>query len=168
MPFTSTLRIINGGLHAGRPKKGDQIIVTFAAPPSPSAFCNAWSSTSSPLLSDPNVVVVGKQPPTGNDTITVTDAADCTGGFHFGKIDLGQRGYFTANATFGGNVAGCTSAKVAGCSTIHWDGHNTLTITLGVDSTVQPMQIAPSIAVYTPDPGLGVAGTISSAKEEHF
>jgi putative nucleotidyltransferase with HDIG domain len=167
-PIASSLEITNGGGAAGRPQKGDQIIVTFSPAPSASAFCSAWSASSSPDLSDSNMVVVGSMPSSGDDTITVTDSADCTGGFHFGSIDLGQSGYFNSNVTFGGNVMGCKNGKTTGCSTIHWDGQDTLTITLGRESSTQSTQTATSVAVYTPDPALGVSGTISSAKEENF
>ena len=98
----------------------------------------------------------------------MTDTADCSGGFHFGTVDLGQRGYFTGTATFGGAAVSCKGAKTSACSTIHWDGRNTLTVTFGTASAVAPVQVAPSIAIYTPDPALGVTGTISSSKEENF
>jgi putative nucleotidyltransferase with HDIG domain len=167
-PIASSLEITNGGGLAGRPQKGDQIVVTFSPAPSANAFCSAWSASSSPDLSDSNVVVVGNMPSSGDDTITVTDSGDCTGGFHFGSIDLGQSGYFNSNVTFGGNVMGCKNGKTTGCSTIHWDGQDTLTITLGRESSTQSIQTATSVAVYTPDPALGLSGTISSAKEENF
>jgi hypothetical protein len=167
-PIAPSLQITNGGARAGRPQPGDQIIVTFSPAPSANAFCSAWSASSSPDLSDSNVVVVGSMPSSGDDIITVTDSADCTGGFHFGSIDLGQSGYFNSNVTFGGNMAGCKNGKTADCSTIHWDGQDTLTITLGKESSTQSTQTAPSVAVYNPDPALGLSGTISSANEENF
>jgi hypothetical protein len=43
-----------------------------------------------------------------------------------------------------------------------------LTITLGPASFPQPTETAPSVAVYTPAPALGLPGTISSAYEENF
>jgi len=167
-PVAPSLRILNGGGQAGRPKKGDQIVVTFVPPPTPGAFCSSWSSSSYPDLSDSNVVVRGSHPSSGDDSVTVTDAADCAGGFHFGTIDLGQSGYFAKSVSFGGIASGCKNAKVVACSTIHWDGKNTLTITLGKASSAQPGLTAPSVAVYTPDPVLGVPGSIGSVKEEHF
>jgi hypothetical protein len=167
-PVASSLRIVNGGGKPGRAQGGDQIIVTFSPAPSPASFCSAWSASSSPDLDDPSVVVQGTEPSSGDDTISVTDTGDCAGGFHFGSIDLGQRGYFNGNAAFGGSGGGCRSARTTGCSTIHWDGQNTLTITLGKESSVQPMQTRPSALVYTPDPTLGFSGTISSGSEENF
>jgi hypothetical protein len=166
-PIASSLTL-SQGKHLGRAQMGDQIVIIFSPVPSPNAMCSAWSATSSPDLVDPNVVVQGNEPATGDDTMTVSDTFDCTGGFHFGTIDLGQRGYFTKDATFGGSVAGCSASKTTSCSTIHWDGHNTLTITLGKPSAVQPSQTAASVAVYTPDPTLGLPGPISSAKEQNF
>ena len=167
-PFASSLRIVNGAGKAGRPARGDQIIVTFVAPPSPSAFCSVWSSTSSPDLRDSNVVVEGNQGASGDDTVTVTDGADCSGGLHFGTIDLGQNGYFNGNDSFGGAVQGCKNGNTGGCSTVQWDGRNTLTITLGKESGVQLTQISPSVAVFVPDPALGLSGPIISGKEENF
>ena len=168
-PVAASLTIINGGAQAGRPQQGDQIIVTFSPPPSPSAFCSAWSASSFPDLADPNVVVQGTQPASGDDTLTLTDATDCSGGLHFGTIDLGQRGYFTNSVSFGGSSVLCNGLlNISGCSQIHWDGQNTLTITLGTESSGQPTQAAPSVAVYTPDPALGLSGTISSMSEENF
>ena len=164
--------IRNGSGQAGRPDQGDQIIVTFSPAPSPSALCGAWSSTSSPDLIDPSVVVQGTQPSSGDYTVTVTDSTDCSGGFHFGTIDLGQRGYFAGTATFGGLITGggphCNPGQTAACSRIHWNGQNTLTITLGLESSGQPTQFAPSVAVFTPDPALGLTGTIPTVNEEHF
>jgi len=168
MPAASSLTIVNGGSKQGQAQRSDQIILTFSPAPSPTSFCAAWSSASSPDLVDSNVVIQGIHPTSGDDTLTVTDAADCSGGFHFGTIDLGQSGYFNSNASFGGNVTGCKNGKTTACSTIHWDGHNTLTITLGKSSSAQPIQAAPSVAVYTPDPALGLPGPISSVKEENF
>ena len=167
-PVPSSLNIVNGGSQAGRAQRGDQIIVTFSPVPSPSAICAAWSATSYPDLADPNVVVHGVEPLSGDDTVTVTGSADCNGKFHFGTIDLGQRGYFNAAASFGGNVAGCSSGITTGCSTIHWDGRNTLTITLGAANSIQPTQLSASVAVYNPAPALGLFGTISSVAGENF
>ncbi len=99
---------------------------------------------------------------------SVVDSSDCKTGFHFGTIDLGQTGYVNGTANFGGGASGCSGNTSTGCTTIHWDGHNTLTITLGQENTGQPTQGAPSVAVYTPDPSLGLSGTISSVKEENF
>jgi putative nucleotidyltransferase with HDIG domain len=167
-PRAPSLNLINGGTQAGRAERGDQIVVTFSPAPSPAALCSAWGTASYPDLGGPNVVVHGTQPSAGNDTVTVSDPTDCKGGFHFGSIDMGQRGYFTGSVTFGGNIPGCTNGATTGCSTIHWDGQNTLTITLGSESSVQPTQSAPSVAVYTPAHSLGTSSTISSASRENF
>ena len=142
--------------------------MTFSPAPSPSAFCAAWSTTSFPDLVGSNVVVHGTQTNSGDDLVTVTDTADCNGKFHFGSIDLGQAGYFTTNASFGGNVTGCNNGATTGCSTIHWDGKNTLTITLGWANTTQPTQTIPSVAVYSPTSALGFERTIASVLAENF
>ncbi len=167
-PLAPALSLTNGATLAGRAQRGDQIIVTFSPAPAPSSLCAAWSTTAYPDLDDSNVVVSGTQAPSGDDSISVTDTADCSGGFHFGTIDLGQAGYFNGNASFGGNVSGCKNGKTTGCSTIHWDGKNTLTITLGTASSAQTTQTTPSVAVYYPATALDLTGTISSAKEENF
>ena len=102
---------------------------------------------------------------------SVADSSDCATGFHFGTIDLGQSGYVNNSVTFGGGSgggSGCNNSASTGCSTIHWDGHNTLTVTLGNESSGQPTHAAPSIVIYTPDAALGLSGTLSSAKEENF
>ena len=166
-PVAATITF-SGGTHAGRAQEGDEIVVTFSPAPAASALCSAWSPTSSPDLVDANVDVQGTEPSSGDDTFTVTDTADCNGGFHFGTIDMGQRGYFNAGATFGGDIQGCKGAKTSTCSTIHWDGHNTLTITLGKPLSVQPTQANPSVVVYSPDPALGLPAAISGAEEVNF
>jgi hypothetical protein len=164
-----TLTIVNGGGQIGRPDQGDQVIVTFSPVPALSSLCSAWSSTSYPTLDSPNVVVTGTEPASGDDTLTVSDPSDCSGGLHFGNIDLGQRGYFSGTATFGGFSLTCMFIVfTSGCSSVQWNGVNTLTITLGQESSGQPTQGAQSVAVYTPDPALGLSGTISSVKEENF
>jgi hypothetical protein len=167
-PIAPALNIINGGSLAGRAQKGDQIIVTFSPAPAPSSFCAAWSATSFPDLDDSKVVVHGIPSSSGDDTVTVTDSVDCNGGFHFGTIDLGQAGYFDSDVTFGGNLTGCKNGKTTGCSTIHWDGQNTLTITLGTVSSAQTTQPARSIAVYEPAPALGLSAPIYSVDQENF
>jgi hypothetical protein len=86
---------------------------------------------------------------------SVSDSSGCAGGFHFGSIDLGQGGYFNGTVTFAN-------------SSIQWNGANTLTITLGPASLGDPTQNASSVAVYTPDAGLGFTGTISSPNQKHF
>jgi hypothetical protein len=166
-PLAPSLTIVNGGTTPGRAQFGDQVIVTFSPAPSPSAFCGTWTDTSYPDLADPNVIVEGTQPSSGHDTLSVTDTADCNGGFQFGTIDLGQRGYFTDTTTFGGSGFSCQTGKTTGCSTIHWDGQNTLTITLGKVNSGQLTRTVPSVAVYLPAPSLGLS-TIASVKEENF
>jgi hypothetical protein len=140
--------------------------VTFSPAPSATALCASWNNISHPDLQDSGVVVHGTEATSGDDIVTVTDA-DCKGGFHFGNIDLGQAGYFSGIASFGGNVAGCKDGTTTACSTILWDGR-TLTITLGAASSSQPIQPLPSVAVYTPAGALGLSSSISSVLEEQF
>ena len=152
----SSLTDVDGNGVPGQIETGDKIVVVFNTPPSPSAFCSAWSASSYPTLSGSAVTVVG-QPTVGDNVIaSINDAVDCVGGFHFGSIDLGQTGYFSTIVTFSG-------------STISWNGINTLTITLGTPNWTGPTTVStPSVAVYTPDPALGVSGTISSADVPQF
>jgi len=166
-PLAPTLNIVNGGALAGSADGGDQVIVLFSPAPSPSALCAGWTATSYPDLDSANVVVHGTEPSSGDDTLAVTDTKDCKGGFHFGTIDLGQRGYFTGSTSFGGNIAGCGSGDTIGCSIIHFDGR-TLTITLGTASSEQPVQTVPSVAVYSPAQSLGSLSDISNIDEENF
>jgi hypothetical protein len=152
----SSLTDVDGNGVPGQIETGDKIVVVFNTPPAPSAFCSSWSQSSDPTLSGSAVTVVGE--PTGGDNViaSVNDAADCPGGFHFGSIDLGQTGYFSTPVTFSG-------------STISWNGINTLTITLGTPNYGGPTTVStPSVAVYTPDPALGLSGTISSSLEVQF
>ena len=150
----SALTIANGSGIAGRADMGDRIVVTYATPPTPSLFCSSWSTLSYPDLTGGTVVVTGGTT-SGNNVISLVSAPSCLGGFHFGSIDLGQTGFFNQSTTFPN-------------SAVHWDGANTLTITLGPPGPGTPTQNAPSTAVYTPDPALGVSGTISSANGVQF
>jgi hypothetical protein len=88
------------------------------------------------------------------DSFAVFDTA-CQGEFNFGWIDLGQLGYCTGTVQF-------TDA------TIHWDGVNTLTITLGSPGGATTAVSAPSVATYNPASALGFPGTISSLSVEQF
>ncbi|HEY7948758.1 MAG TPA: HD domain-containing phosphohydrolase, partial [Acidimicrobiales bacterium] len=169
-PVTGSLTIRDGNGQPGRAGQNDQIIVTLSPAPALSAFCSAWSASSYPDLARPNIQVNIDQPaPGSNDMVaSIVDSSDCKTGFHFGTIDLGQAGYVNGSATFGGGNSQCTANLFSGCTSIHWDGHNTLTITLGQPSTGQPTQASLSTAVYTPDPALNLSGTIRSATEENF
>jgi putative nucleotidyltransferase with HDIG domain len=151
----SSMTITDGSGVPGQADQGAQITIVYATPPSPSAFCSAWSSTSYPALTGPWVTVTG-EPTLGDNFISVNDPVDCVGGFHFGSIDLGQTGFFNVIVTFSN-------------STISWNGVNTLTITLGSPNWGgPPTQLAPSVAVYTPDPALGIVGTIDTTDETQF
>ncbi len=171
------LTIRNGPGNAGRPDEGDVITITFSTPPRSTAFCSSWSpNPARSVLDGPDAVVTGTQlAGPSDDMLTVSDS-DCPGGFHFGSIDLGQRGYFNGgHVTFGGTINNgpdhCNFFKpptAPGCSEIIWNGSNTLTVTLGQESNGQPSNGNPSVAVYTPAAILGVGGTISSVREEQF
>ena len=143
------MTILNGSGVSARADQGDQIVVKYSTPPTPGAFCSAWSGGSYPTLTA--AVVTGEKVRGKSNMITsITDPADCSvGGFHFGRIDLGQKGYFKGTVTF----ANCT---------IRWNGADTLTITLGAPSVVNPKNRTPSASIYTPDPVIGLSGQIGS------
>jgi hypothetical protein len=167
--IAGSLAIDNGSGTTGRADQGDTIVVTYTTPPALSDVCSGWTSSSYPELSGSSVVVTATENAGGDGMIaSVSDSSGCAGGFHFGSIDLGQGGYFNGTVTFGGASLGCLFIISASCSSIQWNGTNTLTITLGAASAGNPTQNATSVAVYTPDPTLGYTGTLSSPKEKHF
>jgi hypothetical protein len=149
----SALRIVNGTGTSGKPDQGDQIIVTYSTPPPASSFCNLWTASSHPDLSGSNVYAAIQAQSTF-DSFAVFDTA-CAGDFNFGWIDLGQLGYCSGTVDF-------TAA------TIHWDGNNTLTITLGSPNGATSVVSASSVATYTPAAALGLSGTITSPSEVQF
>jgi putative nucleotidyltransferase with HDIG domain len=150
----SALRIVNGTGTRGKPDQGDQVIVTYSTPPAASSFCSLWTASSHPDLSGSDVYAAVQAQPSGFDSFAVFDTA-CEGAFNFGWIDLGQLGYCTGTVEFTD-------------STIHWDGINTLTITLGSPDGATSVVSAPSVATYNPTSALGISGTISSPSEEQF
>jgi len=149
----SALRIVNGTGTPGKPDLGDQVIVTYSTPPAASSFCSLWTTSSHPDLSGSNVYAA-IEAYASFDSFAVFDTA-CAGNFNFGWINLGQLGYCTGTVEF-------TDA------TIHWDGANTLTITLGSPDSGTSVVSAPSIATYNPAPALGFSGTINSPSEVQF
>jgi hypothetical protein len=153
----SALHIVNSAGTAGRADLGDEVVVTYSAPPAANRFCSSWSASSHPDLAGANVYAAAQQQASGEDTFAVFDNAlsDCGGVFNFGWIDLGQGGYLTGTVIF-------TDSR------IHWDGVNTLTITLGTPDMAVQTQTTPSVAVYHPDAALGISGTISSPDEIQF
>jgi len=169
-PPIGSMTIVNGGAQSGRAEQGDQIVISFFPAPPLGNLCSAWNGASYPDLTGPNVKLGMDQSGAGDSEVSgITDTSDCASGFHFGTIDLGQSGYAVGSTTFGGGAGGqCTGSVSTGCTRVHWDGHNTLTITLGRENKSLPVQAAPSIAVFSPDPALGPVGTISTANEEHF
>ena len=153
-----SLALVNApGNVAGEADQGDQVIVTYSTPPSPSSFCSSWTATSYPDLTGANVYAALQQQVSGDDTFSVFDNApsDCGGTFNFGVVDLGQGGY-------------CIGTVIFSDSTIHWDGANTLTITLGEPVGITAVQTSPSVATYEPALALGLSGTISSLEEVQF
>ena len=157
--IAGSLAIDNGSGNTGRADQGDTIVVTYTTPPALSRFCSGWTSSSYPELSGSGVVVTATENAGGDGMIaSVSDSSGCTGGFHFGSIDLGQGGYFNGTVTFGGASLGCVLIINASCSSIQWNGSNTLTITLGAASVGDPTQNATSVACLYARPGIGLYG----------
>ncbi len=164
-----SLALVNSGGAPGRADQGDTIVVVFAQPVAASSLCSSWTASSHPDLGGANVTIDATHPAAGDDEITgVFDPSACPGGFHFGTVDLGQSGFFSTSVTFGGSGPQCTGSVTSGCSTIHWDGANTLTITLGKPSGTDHADATPVVATYTPDPALGVATPLRSAPAVQF
>ena len=131
--------------------------MTYTTPPALSTFCSGWTSSSTQTLSGSGVVVTATENAGGDGMIaSVSDSSGCAGGFHFGSIDLGQGGYFNGTVTFGGTSVGCFLIINASCSSIQWNGANTLTITLGAASAGNPTQKAPRRRRLYARSGLGL------------
>lgn len=166
---TGSLTLPNAAGAAGRADQGDTIVVVFPKPVAASALCSGWTSSSHPDLGGANVSIVALHPPSGDDQISaVQDSTDCASGFHFGTIDLGQSGFFNTTVTFGGSGPQCAGTATSGCSTIHWDGVNTLSIALGKPSGSDHADTNPSVASFMPDPALGLPGPILTSSSVQF
>ena len=163
-PYVSAFAVVNGGGIAGRATQGDQMVVTFSDPITPSTLCSSWSGSGDQVLNADNQVTVRVNDVAGGDTLTVT-ATGCT--FNVGSVALGSTAYTTANATFGG--AG------AARSTVTWTAATrTLTVTLGATASTSLGTVASSTAVYTPSTavvstgGLALGGTFSTGPVQQF
>jgi hypothetical protein len=163
-PYVSAFALVNGGGIAGRASQGDQMVVTFSDPITPSTLCSSWSGSGDQVLNGDNQVTVTLANVAGSDTLAVT-ATGCT--FNVGSVVLGSTAYTTATATFGG--AG------AARSTVTWTAATrTLTVTLGATASGALGTVASSVAVYTPSTavqstsGIALGGTFSTGAVQQF
>ena len=161
-PRPTALVTANGGATAGTVEAGDSVSVTFSERLRPSSLCGAWADddTTKALSAGVVVTVINDATSSSVDFLTVSVPACGPGGFRFGWLNLGDKGFVKgSNATFG---ASGTS------STITWTPSTlTLTIVLGTASGGNFGLVSSSTAVYTPDPaitdagGLAITGTAS-------
>ena len=162
--YVTALSLTNGTGTAGRPDKGDQIVVTFSDQLDVSTLCSTWSGNGDQSISGDNQATVTLNNVSGSDTVTVSSST-CT--LNFGTLSLGSTAYTTATDTFAG--AGVNK------STIAWSASaNQLTITLGQVTGAGQATVATSIATYTPSTsvlnvsGVPTGGTFVTANVKQF
>lgn len=162
-PRPTALVTANGGATAGAVEAGDSVSITFSEKLKASSLCAAWvdDDTTRAISAGVVVTVTNDATPSSVDILTVAVPACGPGGFHFGSVNLGDKGFVKggSSATFG---ASGTS------STITWNPVTmTLTIVLGTASGSNFGLVPSSTSIYTPDPaitdagGLAITGTAS-------
>lgn len=134
---------ISGG-NPGRPSQNDTVVTGYDTTLLQSTLCSAWSpnSASPAPITGVTVTIGDDNGATGDDTLTVTTAGGCSGGFKYGTVDLGSNGYVT-----GGNVTFTNSTITLTQTTT-----TTLTFTLrGRSGSGSPATVTSgNAAVYTP------------------
>ena len=126
-----------------------------------SSLCAAWADdgAAKSLTAGVTVSIANNGSLTSTDLLSVLVPGCGTGGFRFGLLDLGGKGYVRngTTATFGATGAS---------STITWNPATaTLRIVFGGASVNRFGTVNTSVATYTPDPvitdvnGLAVTGT---------
>lgn len=162
-PTPVTLVTADGGGGTGGIDAGDSLSVTFSEPLLASSLCASWTDdgTAKSLTTGVTVSVANNGSATSTDILTVLAPVCGTGGFHFGSLDLGGKGYVKSGSTA---TFGATGAS----STISWDpATSTLKIVLGGSSTNRFGTVNSSTATYAPDAaitdahGLPIAGTVA-------
>jgi hypothetical protein len=156
-PHPTALVTTNGGASAGTAEAGDSVSVTYSEKLKASSLCAAWVDDDTTKTLSAGVVVI-----LGNDGILTVAAPACgPTGFHFGSINLGDKGFVKggSSATFG-----ATGTP----STITWNPTTmTGTIVLGTASASNFGTVSSSTAVYPPDAaitdtaGSAITGTAS-------
>lgn len=153
----------------GKPEQGDELVITFSGAIDPNTVCAGWSGTGATYLGlhgNANVAVSLTKHATGDDTLAISDTADCPGGlnlFSNDSLDLGASGYVSGSAgsTAVFSVASsCNNASVHQCSNVSLDATDTvLTITLGqLNSGSVGPGIASSGVTYVPSSAIKSAG----------
>lgn len=161
-PHPTALVTANGGASAGTVEAGDSVAITFSEKLKASSLCAAWADDDTPKsLAGLVVSVTNDGGPSAVDILTVAAPGCGPTGFHFGTVNLGDKGFVKggSSATFG--ATGTSSILTWNPSTL------TLTIVLGTASGDHFGVVPNSTAVYTPDPaitdtgGLAITGTAS-------
>jgi hypothetical protein len=162
-PRPTALVTANGGATAGAAEAGDSVSVTFSERLKASSLCAAWADddTTKAFSAGVVVTVTNDGSPSSVDILTVAVPACGPGGFHFGSVNLGDKGFVKGGSTATFGVSGTSS-------TISWNpAMMTLTIVLGTGSANNFGTVNSSTAVYTPDAaitdagGLAITGTAS-------
>ena len=129
------------GHKVGQTDAGDTINVTYSEVLAKTNFCTGWTGATAPT-----VTVKGNKGGSGvDDTITLDQTTlnmTCTGGLHFGSIDLGSTGFFNTAVTFATSTVSLSGTP------------SKLTITLGTKSGTVVQLNATRTATFTPDPAL--------------
>lgn len=153
-PRPTALVTANGGATAGTIEAGDSLSVTYSEKLRASSLCAAWTDddTTKTLSAGVVVTVTNDGTPSSMDILTIAVPACGATGFHFGSVNLGDKGFVKggSSATFGASGTP---------STITWNPTTmALTTVLGTASGSNFGLVPSSTAVYTPDPGITDAG----------
>jgi hypothetical protein len=162
-PRPTTLVTANGGATAGAVEAGDSVSITYSEKLKASSLCAAWADddTTKTLSAGLVVTVTNDGSPSSVDILTVAVPACGPTGFHFGSVNLGDKGFVKggSSSTFGASGTP---------STLTWNPTTlTLSIVLGTSSGSNFGLVPSSTAIYTPDPaitdtgGLAISGTAS-------
>ena len=160
-PRPTALVTANGGATAGAVEAGDSLSVTYSEKLRAGSLCAAWADDDATKTLSAGVVVTvaNDGTPSSVDVLTVAVPACGPTRFHFGTVNLGDKGFVKGGSTATFGASGIPSA-------ITWNPTTwTLTIVLGTASGSNFGLVPSSTAVYTPDPtitdagGLAITGT---------
>jgi hypothetical protein len=118
---------------AGKPDLGDRIVLTWSEQIDANSILAGWSGTST------NVVVRITDGGTGNDTLTVRNAANSTQ-LPLGSVNLARTDFVTATRDFGATSTASTMVQSG----------NATTITLGTPSGTTGTAAAAGAMIWTP------------------
>jgi hypothetical protein len=166
-PRPTAVATANGGATAGKIERNDTITVTFSEALQASSLCAAWADDgAAKSLTSGVTVQVQDGGPFSDDRVTAVSVPACSGGFHFGTLDLGAKTYVRGGTTATFGASGTSSS-------ISWNpATSTLTIVLGTASSNTYGTVSSSTIVYTPDAavtdvhGLAVTGTASGGGQQ--